>query len=118
MKFFIALLVVLTMANLSSAEKQQHADLILIHGDIYTGMQTCMGSMSVPQPCTWPPGLPRTQDRMFSEELVLPEYRVQAIAVTGDKIVAIGSTEQIEKFKGPKTQVIDLGGHFVMPGFN
>ena len=24
----------------------------------------------------------------------------------------------IEKLKGPQTQVIDLGGHFVMPGFN
>jgi predicted amidohydrolase YtcJ len=23
-----------------------------------------------------------------------------------------------KKFKGPQTQVIDLGGHFVMPGFN
>ena len=26
--------------------------------------------------------------------------------------------EEIQKLKGPKTQVIDLGGHFVMPGFN
>jgi predicted amidohydrolase YtcJ len=30
----------------------------------------------------------------------------------------VGANEEIQKFKGPKTQVIDLGGHFVMPGFN
>ena len=33
-------------------------------------------------------------------------------------MIAIGSNDEIQKFKGPKTQVIDLGGHFVMPGFN
>ena len=24
----------------------------------------------------------------------------------------------MQKFKGPQTQIVDLGGHFVMPGFN
>ncbi len=36
----------------------------------------------------------------------------------GDRIQAVGKTAEIEKLKGPQTQVIDLGGHFVMPGFN
>ena len=44
--------------------------------------------------------------------------RAQAIAVSNGKIIAVGPTEDIQKLKGPKTQVIDLGGHFVMPGFN
>src|SRR5690242_2313927 len=117
MKILLAVLAVLTMASLSSAEKQPHADVIFIHGDIYTGMATCMGSMNLPTPCAPPKG-PSTDGQPFSEKVVLPEHRVQAIAVTGDKIVAIGSNEEIQKFKGPKTQVIDLGGHFVMPGFN
>jgi predicted amidohydrolase YtcJ len=117
MKIFFAVLVVLTMASLSSAEKQQRADVIFINGDIYTGLRTCMGSMSVPGPCPRLPGIPEN-DYPMSEHVVMPEYRVEAIAVTGDKIVATGSNEEIQKFKGPKTQVIDLGGHFVMPGFN
>ena len=34
------------------------------------------------------------------------------------KVLAVGSNDEIKKLKGGKTQVIDLGGHFVMPGFN
>src|SRR6202043_2469128 len=44
--------------------------------------------------------------------------REEAIAVRGDRIQAVGKNIEIEKLKGPQTQVIDLGGHFVMPGFN
>ncbi len=44
--------------------------------------------------------------------------RVQAIAVGGGKILAIGSNEEIVKLKQGNTQVVDLGGRFVMPGFN
>ncbi|MGP0074558.1 MAG: amidohydrolase [Bryobacteraceae bacterium] len=44
--------------------------------------------------------------------------REEAIAVRGDRIQAVGKNVDILKFKGPQTQVIDLGGRFVMPGFN
>jgi len=44
--------------------------------------------------------------------------RAQAIAVSQGKIVAVGSNEEILKVKQKSTQVIDLGGHFVIPGFN
>ncbi len=44
--------------------------------------------------------------------------RAQAMAVREGRIVAIGSNDDIRKLKGPRTQLIDLGGHFVMPGFN
>lgn len=44
--------------------------------------------------------------------------RVQAIAVRGERIQAIGNNEQITALKGPNTRVVDLGGRFVMPGFN
>ena len=44
--------------------------------------------------------------------------RHEAIAVRGDRIQALGKNAAIEKLKGPQTQVIDLGGRFVMPGFN
>ena len=40
-----------------------------------------------------------------------------AVAIKGDKIFAVGSTEEIEKLIGDSTEVIDLKGKFVMPGF-
>lgn len=42
---------------------------------------------------------------------------VPALAVKEGKIVAIGSNQEIEKLKGDKTQVIDLQGKMMMPGF-
>jgi hypothetical protein len=44
--------------------------------------------------------------------------RAQAMAVRDGRIVAVGSNDDIRKLKGSHTQVVDLGGHFVMPGFN
>ena len=40
----------------------------------------------------------------------------QAVAVRDDKVVAVGSSEQIAIAKGPATKVIDLAGHTVIPG--
>jgi predicted amidohydrolase YtcJ len=44
--------------------------------------------------------------------------RVQAIAMHGEKIVAVGANNDIRPWIGPKTRVIDLHGRFAMPGFN
>ena len=44
--------------------------------------------------------------------------RAQAMAVREGRILAVGSNDEIRKLKEKHTQVIDLGGHFVMPGFN
>jgi len=68
------------------------ADIIFIHANVYTGVPA---------------------NTQFSSIL-----REEAIAVRGDRILATGKTIDLEKLKGPQTQVIDLGGHFVMPGFN
>src|SRR5438132_8480041 len=40
----------------------------------------------------------------------------QAVAAKNERIVAVGSTAEIEKFKGPATRVLDLGGRTVIPG--
>ena len=73
-------------------EAKPKADIIFVHANIYTGV-----------PANTP----------FSSIL-----REEAIAVRGDRIQAVGKTFDLMKLKGPDTQVIDLGGHFVMPGFN
>ena len=44
--------------------------------------------------------------------------RAQAMAVRAGRIIAVGSNNDIRKLKSAHTQVVDLGGHFVMPGFN
>jgi predicted amidohydrolase YtcJ len=45
--------------------------------------------------------------------------RAQALAVRGDRIVAVGIDSEIEPFiEDGKTLVIDAGGRFVVPGFN
>jgi predicted amidohydrolase YtcJ len=41
----------------------------------------------------------------------------QAVAMTGDKIVAVGEDAQIEKLREPGTKVIDAAGRLVLPGF-
>ncbi|HKP46509.1 MAG TPA: amidohydrolase [Pyrinomonadaceae bacterium] len=40
----------------------------------------------------------------------------EAVAVNGDRITFVGSNREIEKYIGPKTQVIDLKGETVFPG--
>jgi len=47
-----------------------------------------------------------------------PHSRAQAIAIQGEKIVAVGSDADVRAWIGPRTHVIDLHGRFAMPGFN
>lgn len=42
--------------------------------------------------------------------------RAQAIAVSKDRIVFVGSNADAQKFVGPKTRVVDLRGNTVLPG--
>ena len=45
------------------------------------------------------------------------QERAQAIAILGDKIMAVGSNEQIKKYANGFTRKVDLGGRTVTPGF-
>jgi predicted amidohydrolase YtcJ len=40
----------------------------------------------------------------------------EAVAIKNDRIVAVGSTAEIEKLKGPSTRVLDVGSRTVIPG--
>jgi len=68
------------------------ADQIYVHANVYTGVPA---------------------NSQFASIL-----REEAVAVKADRILAVGKTADIMKLKGPQTEVVDLGGHFVMPGFN
>ena len=43
---------------------------------------------------------------------------VQALAIRGERIVAIGDSAKIRSLAGPGTKQIDLGGRTVIPGIN
>jgi predicted amidohydrolase YtcJ len=49
-----------------------------------------------------------TVDREFSVR--------QALAVKGDRLIRVGTDEEVLKSRGPNTEVIDLGGKTVLPG--
>jgi predicted amidohydrolase YtcJ len=68
------------------------ADIIFTHANVYTGVPV---------------------EGAFNSIL-----RADSIAVHGDRILAVGKMSDLQKFKGDQTQVVDLDGHFVMPGFN
>ena len=40
----------------------------------------------------------------------------EAIAVTGERITAIGATNELDEYIGPETRVIELGGALAIPG--
>lgn len=42
----------------------------------------------------------------------------EAVAIYGNRILAVGSTKEIKKLAGANTRVIDAKGQLVLPGFN
>jgi len=60
-------------------------------------------------------------DRIWSGGTILTmndkAMRAEAVAERGGKIVAVGSKAALMKLKGPATQVIDLKGRTMVPGF-
>lgn len=87
----LAVLIALLLGTLMAQDKASSAvpDEIFINGNIWTGVHGLSGVA-----------------------------HAQALAVKGDRIVAVGTNDEIKKLKKDKTAVVDLGGKFVMPGFN
>ena len=44
--------------------------------------------------------------------------KAEAVAVSGGRIMAVGSRADIDLWRGPQTKVIDAGGKLLLPGFN
>lgn len=88
----LVLLCAVVAAQAQEPPAKPKADIVFIHGNVYTGVAVLSAFKSI--------------------------KRAEAIAVRGDRIEAIGENAEILKLRGPDTKVIDLGGKFVMPGFN
>ena len=58
-----------------------------------------------------------TGQTRFADDIVLPRMLHMKLLRSPHPHALIKNVD-IEKLKGPQTQVVDFGGHFVMPGFN
>jgi len=100
-RIFLCFLLGITPLPGSTTVNDSPPDTIFLHGDVLPGAISAIEfNGEIP----------------FYKAALMP--RVQAIAVRGERIVAVGPDAEIQKLKGKRTQVVDLGGHFVMPGFN
>src|ERR1700688_1208321 len=54
--------------------------------------------------------------RIWTVDSSQPE--AQAVAILGDRSVGVGSSQQVEVWRGPHTRVFDAGGRRLLPGFN
>ena len=62
------------------------------------------------------PDLILTNGKIFTSDKA--KLYAQALAIKGDRIVAVGTRAEIEKLAGTKTRSINLEGKTVVPGFN
>jgi predicted amidohydrolase YtcJ len=44
--------------------------------------------------------------------------RAEAVAIVGDRIVAVGGNEDVREWQGPATVLLDARGQLLLPGFN
>ena len=63
-----------------------------------------------------PPDLILTGGRIFTADSGRPW--AEALAVRGDRIVAVGRSDSVRRLAGPRTRAVDLGGRTVIPGLN
>ena len=78
------------------------------------GLLAACGTTPVP-PVLQPADLVLRNGRVVTVDDAIPE--AEAIAVAGDRIVAVGSNEEIAAYVGETTKIIDLAGRLAIPGF-
>jgi predicted amidohydrolase YtcJ len=71
-----------------------------------------------PSPCGGgsAPQLVLVNGTIFTADLNRP--RAEAIAVAGQRICAVGTTDEIRRLSTGATRIVDLGGKLVIPGIN
>lgn len=81
--------------------------------------------------CAWPQATPSSSSvsvsPVSSADTVIVNARIytvnarqpwaEGLAISGDRVIAVGSTREIAAYRGPSTHVIDVQQHLVLPGF-
>jgi predicted amidohydrolase YtcJ len=57
-----------------------------------------------------------TNAKIWTVDKVRP--RAEALAIVGERIVAVGSAADMDSWHGPQTKVVDAQGRLLLPGFN
>lgn len=57
-----------------------------------------------------------TNARIWTVDKAHPQ--AEAMAVLGDRIIAVGSAAEVDSWHGPQTKVVDAQGKLLLPGFN
>ena len=57
-----------------------------------------------------------TNARIWTVDKTRPQ--AEAIAIIGERIVAVGSVAEVDTWHGPQTKIIDAQGKLLLPGFN
>ncbi len=76
----------------------------------------CLCALCVGSKPLSPPDLVLLNGTIYTGQAGQP--RAEAMAIQSERIVAVGSSNEIRALVGPNTRVVDLQGRFAMPGFN
>jgi len=76
----------------------------------------CSTRGPAPLPRTPAADLLLTGGKVFTADSTRPW--AEALAIRGERIVAVGSSAEVERLAGPATRRIDLGGRVVIPGIH
>jgi predicted amidohydrolase YtcJ len=72
-----------------------------------------LGAQGQPKPAA---DLIITNGKVWTVDKARPQ--AEALAVLGDRIVAVGSSTEVDAWHGPQTKVVDAKGKLLLPGFN
>ena len=78
----------------------------------------CSGAATADAQATFraAPDLILTGGKIFTSDSTRPW--AEALGIRGDRIVAVGSTDEVRRLRGRSTREIALAGRIVTPGFN
>jgi predicted amidohydrolase YtcJ len=64
---------------------------------------------------------PESADQIITNAVVWTGSSLQpyagAVAIRGDRILAVGDTDDMDRYRSDNTQMVDAGGAFITPGF-
>lgn len=68
-----------------------------------------------PAPSVAPADILVLHGKVYTQQPAKPW--AEAVAISGDKIVAVGADKDLVQYRGPNTRTIDAAGRVVLPGF-